>query len=159
MTGSDWATYKITPVDDNLTVTSTSSLAVGVFGANSSAGFGGYFSGFGSAPNISFNASLSGGAENCDEKVLEVTVGAGSTIQWYKDGVALAGETGTTYTPTVSGAYYVEVVNGACTVQSNTLQVDITFPQVNAGDDQDICENNQNPVTLIPVVAHLQMEI
>lgn len=46
----NWITYRITNLSGNVAVTSTSAIAVGVFGAANVAGFGGYFSGFGSIP-------------------------------------------------------------------------------------------------------------
>jgi gliding motility-associated-like protein len=46
-----WETYKVSGLNGNITVESTGALAVGVFGTDGdAAGFGGYFSGFGSEP-------------------------------------------------------------------------------------------------------------
>ncbi|MEZ4854582.1 T9SS type B sorting domain-containing protein [Flavobacterium sp.] len=47
----NWVTYRIPNLSGDVAVTSTAALAVGVFGAANVAGFGGYFSGFGSIPN------------------------------------------------------------------------------------------------------------
>lgn len=49
----NWVTYKIINLTGNVKVESSGALAVGVFGASGSAGYGGYFSGFGSLPKDS----------------------------------------------------------------------------------------------------------
>lgn len=46
----DWVTYRIPGFTGNVVVESTGPLAVGVFGASGAAGYGGYYSGFGSEP-------------------------------------------------------------------------------------------------------------
>lgn len=47
----NWETYRILNLSGDVSVTSTGALAVGVFGAANVAGYGGYFSGFGSIPS------------------------------------------------------------------------------------------------------------
>jgi gliding motility-associated-like protein len=46
----NWVSYKIPNLTGNVKIESTGALAVGVFGASGNAGYGGYFSGFGSLP-------------------------------------------------------------------------------------------------------------
>lgn len=46
----NWVTYRISGLSGNVKIESTGALAAGVFGAVSVAGFGGYYSGFGSLP-------------------------------------------------------------------------------------------------------------
>jgi gliding motility-associated-like protein len=46
----NWVTYRITGLSGNVRIDSTGALAAGVFGAVNVAGFGGYYSGFGSLP-------------------------------------------------------------------------------------------------------------
>lgn len=48
---ANWETYRIPNISGDVSVTSTGALAVGVFGAANVAGYGGYFSGFGSIPS------------------------------------------------------------------------------------------------------------
>lgn len=56
-------------------------------------------------------------------KVLEITgYEAEATIQWYKDGVAIDGETETTYTATSGGAYYA-ITHKTCDAVSNELTI------------------------------------
>lgn len=45
-----WVTYTISGITGNAVIQSTGPLAVGVFGYNGNAGYGGYYSGFGSEP-------------------------------------------------------------------------------------------------------------
>ncbi len=47
---ADWVTYRISGYTGNVNVVSTGPLAVGVFGSSGAAGYAGYYSGFGSAP-------------------------------------------------------------------------------------------------------------
>lgn len=47
---TDWVTYRIPGYTGNVVVESTGPLAVGIFGASGVAGFGGYYSGFGTEP-------------------------------------------------------------------------------------------------------------
>ena len=49
----NWVSYKISGLTGNVKIESTGALAVGVFGASGNAGYGGYFSGFGSLPKDS----------------------------------------------------------------------------------------------------------
>lgn len=46
---------------------------------------------------------------------------AAYTYQWYKDAVAIAGETTSTLSATTEGQYYIVVTGGNCFVQSNTI--------------------------------------
>lgn len=46
----DWETYRLSGYTGNVAVASTKPIAIGLFGFNGAAGFGGYYSGFGSIP-------------------------------------------------------------------------------------------------------------
>lgn len=52
-----------------------------------------------------------------------LSVNATTGIQWYLDGVAIAGATTPSITATGSGTYSVVVSNGACSASSNEVQV------------------------------------
>jgi hypothetical protein len=75
--------------------------------------------------------SVSGGLNLCDSSagiVLKldeaISYPSGTTYQWYKDGVAIAGATAWAYTATDSGSYRLEVRDGSsCFSVSNALQV------------------------------------
>ncbi|GEM_PF-961679 len=47
---ASWVTYRVAGLSGNVKIESTKALAAGVFGASGFAGFGGYYSGFGSNP-------------------------------------------------------------------------------------------------------------
>lgn len=49
----DWVTYRLSGYRGNTAISSTGALAVGLFGFNGTAGFGGYYSGFGTIPKDS----------------------------------------------------------------------------------------------------------
>lgn len=52
--------------------------------------------------------------------------GAGYTYQWYKDDIAIAGETASTYVADEAGSYQLEITSGACTVESNIIALTVT---------------------------------
>lgn len=61
---TDWVTYRIPGYTGNVVVESTGPLAVGVFGASGAAGYGGYYSGFGSNPKNTNVTICSNGTTN-----------------------------------------------------------------------------------------------
>lgn len=69
-------------------------------------------------------AVTAGKANKCssDPVILTATAAAGAAIQWYKDGVALVGETNPTLTTTDGGDYHATAVK-ECLQVSNTITV------------------------------------
>lgn len=59
-----WVTYTISGITGNAAIQSTGPLAVGVFGYNGNAGYGGYYSGFGSEPRDTQAVVCSSGPVN-----------------------------------------------------------------------------------------------
>ncbi len=71
--------------------------------------------------------------------------GAGLTYQWRRNGAAITGETGITYTATQSGLYSVLVSNGTCTGTSNSINVVVSTPPVatvTAQGPLSFCQNS-----------------
>jgi hypothetical protein len=70
-------------------------------------------------------ATLAAPAPAISQSALTLTTAAAQgTYQWYKNGVAIAGATGNSYTATVNASYYVAVTNSSsCTGQSNTIAI------------------------------------
>jgi hypothetical protein len=62
----------------------------------------------------------------CEGSTVAITsnvTNPGYTYQWYKAGVAIAGETTPSLTVNAAGAYYLIVTGGTCTTQSNTINM------------------------------------
>lgn len=66
---TEWVTYRIAGYSGNVVVESTGPLAVGVFGSSGNAGYGGYYSGFGSEPKDTNAIICSSGTTNLLDKI------------------------------------------------------------------------------------------
>lgn len=65
----------------------------------------------------------------CENQQTTLTVAGATNVQWQKDGVAIAGQTGISYSATEAGSYAVTLTDAGCTtVTSNaiTIQVNAT---------------------------------
>jgi uncharacterized repeat protein (TIGR01451 family) len=124
---TDWKTFYIPNLTGNVDVQSTGPIAVGFFGTNSDRGLAGYFSGFDVAPNVDLQIT---GTQCLPGANLEVSGEAFDGYQWFFDGNLIAGATSTTYNPTIAGEYYVQVIKGPCTYDSNNLQVYYCNPDI-----------------------------
>ncbi len=72
------------------------------------------------APAGPFN--LCGGST----ELLTATISGGATQQWYNGASSISGSTGTTYTATATGSYYVIATQGGCADTSNKVSVTIS---------------------------------
>jgi hypothetical protein len=75
--------------------------------------------------------------------VLNASTGSGLTHVWRRDGVAIAGATGASYTATQAGIYTVRVSNGSCHATSSGISVSISQPPIatiTAAGGNDFCE-------------------
>jgi hypothetical protein len=87
--------------------------------------------------------TLDGPANICSSGTvtLSTITGAGYTYQWFLDGSAIAGATAFSYTTSVLGAYYVEVIADGCNSTSVTINVVNETPVsvISTAGDLDIC--------------------
>ena len=139
---TDWKTYRVAGLSGNIVVESTEALAVGVFGSDGNfAGYGGYYSGFGSNPVPT-----------------DITICSNETIDLYEaiEGNPISGGTwspplasGTNiYDPAVDGAgTYTYSYNVTCDGLTVPETVDITVaiqlaPTVGTSTSIAICNND-----------------
>ncbi|HWR34174.1 MAG TPA: gliding motility-associated C-terminal domain-containing protein [Chitinophagaceae bacterium] len=67
-----------------------------------------------------------------------------SAVQWYNGNTPIAGATGFSYQPTVSGNYWAQVQQLGCTDSTTTIIFNVNpIPVSFAGPDASICTNNQ----------------
>lgn len=77
----------------------------------------------------------------------------GSSVQWYKDGVSIPGETGSVFVATESGAYSAQTLNGSCSANSSTITVTVNpNPDVtlNVGANNQICDTENLQIIAPP---------
>jgi hypothetical protein len=110
----NWVTYSIGKSELNnynpgstgeYYIESTGALNAALIVESRQVGGGGYYSGFGTVPEISYNPSIES-AGLCGSNVL-FTASGYSEYTWYKDGEEIPGETGATYTSDAPGRYKV----------------------------------------------------
>lgn len=134
-----WVTYRYNNISSsggsnpkNVHVTSTGTIQAELIGASGAAGFGGFFSGFGTSPVIGLTVINSPLPEPCtgdsgnSSMYMDVPFDPAYTYQWFKNGVAIPGANNHTYyipTSDVDPAEYqcVIFVAGGCTIYSNML--------------------------------------
>lgn len=145
----DWVSYKITGYTGNVVVESTGPLAVGVFGASGAAGYGGYYSGFGTEPRDT-----------------QVTLCSGQTTNLL-DAIDGNPETGGTWTPPLASGTdifdpnidTVGTYNYSYVADCANISVDITVVAIQqapfAGNNAllTVCDND-SPVDLFGLLGN-----
>jgi hypothetical protein len=137
----NWTSYRYNIADatggtaliKNVRISSVGTIQAELIGADVDAGFGGYYSGFGTAPIVEISIAGSPnptrpctGVTGSSSLSLSATPGLGA-YQWYKNGVAIAGATNSDYSIPItdnSAAEYnvVVTVAGNCLVYSNVVK-------------------------------------
>jgi hypothetical protein len=130
---ADWVSYRYLVGDavndvKNVRVTSTGTIQADLLGADTNAGFGGYFSGFGTSPIVNISLSTPYPQACIGQSTLSVPGGLG-TYQWYKNGTVIPAATNNTYTlpvtDTTPAEYSIAVTTpGGCTINSNFVTSD-----------------------------------
>ncbi len=91
----------------------------------------------------------SGATTFCDSGSV-ILVSNYANVQWYKDGIAINGATGSTYTATAAGIYKVSASNSLCITYSNEIPVVVNsatvVPTIVASGSLNICSGT--PLTL-----------
>lgn len=101
---SDLANYN-PGTDWNFTIESNGALNAALTIESNAIGAGGYYSGFGTVPEISYNPVITANGL-CGSNV-EFTASGYSEYKWYKDGEEILGETGSSYSASSPGRYKV----------------------------------------------------
>jgi gliding motility-associated-like protein len=150
----NWVTYRISGLSGNVKIESTGALAAGVFGASGFAGFGGYYSGFGSLPRDT-----------------EITLCSNETINLY-DAITGNPEPNGTWTiptgaPPLNGNDFIGTINTAgdyiytfskiCDNSNLVIPVTVTVnveqaPFVGTDNVLTICAN-ESPVDLFTLLG------
>lgn len=142
---SDWVTYRVSGYSGNVSIVSTDAVSVGVFGFNGSAGFAGYYSGFGAIPKDT-------DIDVCDDGLTDLFLEIdGNPIE----GGVWTDPNGTPHSgffdpsTDILGSYNY-FLNSACAVIDVDVNVIRIIPSKNPGLDNalDICEN-EGPIDLL----------
>jgi len=137
---ANWRSYRYniataaggTATIKNVRVSSAGTIQAELVGASGAAGFGGYYSGFGTAPIVTIAVANSPSTRPCTGTTgssslsLSVTPGLG-TYQWYKNGAPISGGTNSNYSIPItdnSAAEYNVIVTppGGCLIYSNVVK-------------------------------------
>ncbi len=104
-----WVTYTVPNVTGNITILSDKSITAGLAAGSDAVGYGGYFAGFPTSPEIQIlsGTCAPGVVLSCNPQIYE-------SYQWYRDAAPIPGATSPTFSPSQSGNYTVSVVVGTC---------------------------------------------
>ncbi|MCB4809168.1 T9SS type B sorting domain-containing protein [Tamlana sp. 62-3] len=141
---NDYVTYKITGLTNNVSVQGDDELYVAYFNVNGSATSGGYYSGFPTAPEISFDTQFSA-LGNCIPNITLEAANANSfdTYEWYFDdgsGYQLISTNVPSITPTIPGKYKLigTITCTGATLESTEVPVSICPDDI---DNDGIIDN------------------
>ena len=146
-----WVSYRISNLTGNIVVESSGPLAVGVFGASGAAGFGGYYSGFGSEPRDTF-------LDVCDNQTLDLLEALDGNPEpggfWIP---ALSSGTNI-YDPTVDTATsyeytFTKTCFGETITQSVTIELTVfAAPFAGTNSSLTLCRNDE-PINLFDLLG------
>ena len=170
----EYVTFKVKGLTGDVSVSSTDELYAAYFNINGSASSGGFYSGFPSPPDLSFNFTTAvlgncispDGISNVNLTVSNVALF--DQFQWYRKNliseqlIPVSGATSPSFTPTSSG-YYVVVGNIECSgvsYTSRTIPINVCPPDF---DQDGIIDNidldNDNDGILDEIESNGQIEI
>lgn len=151
---ADWETYRITNLSGNVSVTSTEPLSVGVLGAENVAGYGGFFSGFGSIPTDSKAIICS--SETTVDLFTYINGNPETGGTWSFNGTTLANGlfNPTTDTPGIYTYAFSKSCDGV--TQNYAVSIEVSIQQaenVGSSTTKTYC-NNDNPEDLITLLGN-----
>jgi gliding motility-associated-like protein len=119
---TDWVTYRISGYSGNVNVTSTGPLAVGVFGESVNAGYAGYYSGFGSAPQDT-NVTV---CSNSSQDLFDVITGNPGTGGIWTEPAGGTPLNGNLFDPAINiPGEYVYTFTKTCNTSLTTISVKV----------------------------------
>lgn len=136
--GADYMVWKISGLTGSVKAFSDYDLYTGVFGYNSVAGWGGFYSGFGLVPEITATME----PINCIPSVLSASEGF-AYYQWFLNEEVIPGANQMEYEATESGTYYVlaGILNCPPVISPN---IDLSDPDfLVGGDDITTCPGSE----------------
>lgn len=135
--------YTIAGLSGNISVKSTKQVYVSYFGSNGAATYGGYYSGFDTKPEIVSDKISVTNSACIPNVVLQInTLSSYDSFQWYKNDVAIIGETSNSYRPTTPGYYQVKGAISGC--PSSVPIFSDKIPVSNCPTDLDNDTTNDN---------------
>lgn len=149
ITGSPgFVRYSINNLYGNISVKSTKQVYVSYFGTNGAATYGGYYSGFDLKPEIISEIKVSTSSNCIPNVILKISdLSSYDIFQWFKNDIAIPGETSNQYTPTSPGFYQVQGTTSACgtSIFSDKIPVSscaTNFDNDKANDNIDLDNDN-----------------
>lgn len=133
---SNYETYTITGLSNNVSVYSTGQLYLASYGSDGAATYGGFYSGFTFKPSITFdkiNIAQSSCIPNTKLFVSKLT--GFDTFQWYFNSAAIPGATANEYTPTQPGYYYVKATLATCSTILDSDKIPVSDCPIDTDND------------------------
>jgi PKD repeat protein len=98
--------------------------------------------------------SPSGSQQACEGVGIPMNASGASSYQWYLNGQAISGATGSSYTAQLNGTYTVEGVSNGCNALSSQVQAQLSArPEILSVVAPSVCEGLSTPFTNTSVVA------
>ena len=141
-TSQSYDTYVITGISGNFGAFSSGQLYFAAYGTDGAATFGGFYSGFTTKPEISFDLLVSN-QNNCipNTELSVNTLSPFDTFQWYFNGIAITGATNSSYIPREipvgkgPGYYYVKATIASCGTELRSDEIPVSLCPTNGDSD------------------------
>lgn len=146
---TEWKTVHALGLTGNVKVVATGPIAVGYVGESDVIGVAGYYSGLDNVPNLVVQIVGDGCLPGT---ILQATEGF-SSYSWYKEGVLIPGENGTTFMPTTAGRYSVEVTKGSCIYESAPQIVVNCNPEIVLSNVADVSSGQPGEIITFTIKA------